>query len=208
MPRLSYPTETVLSNKITRNRIVLSFKDSPRNPLGRRPKGGTLVWTGISRFGRKARMHRIEKRMVHTTPSLPLFRPFRPWKRYKSVGFPGLTAATVTGQCTQQCKLIFKRLREYRLQFLWLSVRVSRNLLEINLQLSSEYVGGRPMATATTPVSEESQKYTKDSIWHFAIDPSLFTRRGRRKMQEKLTGLLSWGNFFPQRVRPLLDISV
>ena len=28
MQRLSYPTETVLSNKITRNRIALSFKDS------------------------------------------------------------------------------------------------------------------------------------------------------------------------------------
>ena len=38
MQRLSYQTETVLSNKITRNRIVLSFKDSPRKPLGRRPK--------------------------------------------------------------------------------------------------------------------------------------------------------------------------
>ena len=37
MQRLSYPTETVLSNKITRNRTVLSFKDSPRKPLGRRP---------------------------------------------------------------------------------------------------------------------------------------------------------------------------
>ena len=30
MQRLSYPTETVLSNKIIRNRIVLSVKDSPR----------------------------------------------------------------------------------------------------------------------------------------------------------------------------------
>ena len=29
MLRLSYPTETVLSNKITRNIIVLSFKDIP-----------------------------------------------------------------------------------------------------------------------------------------------------------------------------------
>ena len=35
--RLSYLTETVLSNKITRNRIVPSFKNSPREPLGRRP---------------------------------------------------------------------------------------------------------------------------------------------------------------------------
>ena len=34
MLRLSYPTETVLSN---RNRIVLSFKDSPRKPLRRQP---------------------------------------------------------------------------------------------------------------------------------------------------------------------------
>ena len=32
MQRLSYLTETVFSNKITRNRIVLSFKDSTRKP--------------------------------------------------------------------------------------------------------------------------------------------------------------------------------
>ena len=37
MQRLSYPTEIVISNKVTRNRIVLSFKNSPRKPLGRRP---------------------------------------------------------------------------------------------------------------------------------------------------------------------------
>ena len=37
MERLSHPTETVLSNKIIREIIVLSFKDSPRKPLGRRP---------------------------------------------------------------------------------------------------------------------------------------------------------------------------
>ena len=37
MQRLSFPTETVLSNKITKNRIVLSFKDSPQKPLRRRP---------------------------------------------------------------------------------------------------------------------------------------------------------------------------
>ena len=37
MQRRSYPTEAVLSNKITRNRIALSFKDSPRKRLGRRP---------------------------------------------------------------------------------------------------------------------------------------------------------------------------
>ena len=36
MQILSYPTETVLCNKITRNRIVLSFKDCPRKPLRRR----------------------------------------------------------------------------------------------------------------------------------------------------------------------------
>ena len=33
MERLSYPTETVLPNKITRNKIVLAFKDSPRKSL-------------------------------------------------------------------------------------------------------------------------------------------------------------------------------
>ena len=37
MQRLSYPTENVLSNKITRNNIVLSFKDSPQKPLRRQP---------------------------------------------------------------------------------------------------------------------------------------------------------------------------
>ena len=39
MQSLSYPTKTVLSNKITRNRIVLSSKDSPRKLLRRRPYG-------------------------------------------------------------------------------------------------------------------------------------------------------------------------
>ena len=33
-----YLTETVLCNTITRNIIVLSFKDSLRKPLGRRPR--------------------------------------------------------------------------------------------------------------------------------------------------------------------------
>ena len=37
MQRLSYLTETTLSIKITKNRRVLSFKDSPRKPLRRRP---------------------------------------------------------------------------------------------------------------------------------------------------------------------------
>ena len=37
MQRLSYPAETVLSNKIASNRIVPSFKYSPGKPLGRRP---------------------------------------------------------------------------------------------------------------------------------------------------------------------------
>ena len=37
MQILSYLTETVLSNNITRNRIVLSFKDSPIKPLRQRP---------------------------------------------------------------------------------------------------------------------------------------------------------------------------
>ena len=40
MQRLFYPTETVLFNKITKKGIVLSFRDSPRKPLGRRPSDG------------------------------------------------------------------------------------------------------------------------------------------------------------------------
>ena len=43
MQRMSYLTETVLPSKITRNILVLSFKDSPRKPLGRRPKGCSAV---------------------------------------------------------------------------------------------------------------------------------------------------------------------
>ena len=35
---LFYPSETVLSKKITRKRMVLSFKDSPWKPLGGRPR--------------------------------------------------------------------------------------------------------------------------------------------------------------------------
>ena len=36
MQRPSYPTETVLSNKITKKKIVPSFKDSPQKTLRRR----------------------------------------------------------------------------------------------------------------------------------------------------------------------------
>ena len=43
MQRLSYPSEIVLSNNITRNRIVPSFKDSPRKPLRRRPENEEKV---------------------------------------------------------------------------------------------------------------------------------------------------------------------
>ena len=35
--KTSYLTETVLSNNIIRNRIDLSFKDSPEKPIGLRP---------------------------------------------------------------------------------------------------------------------------------------------------------------------------
>ena len=47
MQRLSYPTETVLSTKTTRNIIVLSFKDSPREPLRRRPLIRQNWWESI-----------------------------------------------------------------------------------------------------------------------------------------------------------------
>ena len=39
MQILSYPIVTALCNKITRNRTIPLFKDSPRKPLGRRPSG-------------------------------------------------------------------------------------------------------------------------------------------------------------------------
>ena len=57
MQRLSYPTEAVLSKKITRNRLVLSFKDCPRKPLGRRP-----IVTCVCQFS--ARRH-IRNSLTH-----------------------------------------------------------------------------------------------------------------------------------------------
>ena len=59
MHGLSYPTATewnVLSNKITKARIVISFKDSPRRPLGRRgdlssraaPSSSSQTWSRSS----------------------------------------------------------------------------------------------------------------------------------------------------------------
>ena len=48
MERLSYPTETVLSDKISRSRIVLSCKDSPRKPLGRRSREKSVSCVGRS----------------------------------------------------------------------------------------------------------------------------------------------------------------
>ena len=50
MERLSYLTETVLSNMITRNRIVLSLKDSPRKPLRRRPINASHHYNGSKLF--------------------------------------------------------------------------------------------------------------------------------------------------------------
>ena len=47
MQRLFYPTETVLSNKITKHRTVLSFKDSPRKPSGRRPLDSVRINSGV-----------------------------------------------------------------------------------------------------------------------------------------------------------------
>ena len=61
MQRLSYLTETVLSNKIAKNTIVLSFKDSPRKPFGSQPPHyAEYVW------GRRP------------PPFLPSFLPFFP----------------------------------------------------------------------------------------------------------------------------------
>ena len=57
MQRLSYPTETVLTNKINGNRIVLSFKDGHRKPLGTRGEslyrtvGDSVNIMTISLFG-------------------------------------------------------------------------------------------------------------------------------------------------------------
>ena len=58
---LSYPTETVLSNDIARNRIVLSFKDSPQKPLGRRP----LPLLGIGPPPRSATARSLTRRHRH-----------------------------------------------------------------------------------------------------------------------------------------------
>ena len=77
MQRLSYPTETVYSNKITRNRIVLSFKVCPRKPLGRRPCGGVvggnmdaLQGRGTVRFRKEGRRISEFPPFKHCAPSL------------------------------------------------------------------------------------------------------------------------------------------
>ena len=49
MLRLSYPSETVLCSKFSRNRIVLSFRESPRKTLGQRPEGQTYVGANVYR---------------------------------------------------------------------------------------------------------------------------------------------------------------
>ena len=72
MLRQSYPTETVLSNKITRNILVLSFKNSPRKVLGRRtaigsgtkhvPHAGAAIKTKNLRILRKGKSERERER--------------------------------------------------------------------------------------------------------------------------------------------------
>ena len=62
MKRVSDPTDTVFSNKITRSRIVLSCKDSPRKPLGRRPADSGLSESG----GHENEMEREHNEKVKT----------------------------------------------------------------------------------------------------------------------------------------------
>ena len=75
MQRQSYPTETVLSNKITENRIVLSFQDSPRKPLRRRPKKekGKLIKMAAQKAAQVAINvnHRKDTEPGMETPLLP-----------------------------------------------------------------------------------------------------------------------------------------
>ena len=67
MQRLSYQTENVLSNKSTRNRIVLSYKDSPRKPLGRRPREAAAAHraTEFKPGGKKSGRGLIADQKVH-----------------------------------------------------------------------------------------------------------------------------------------------
>ena len=76
MQRPSYPTETVLSNNTARNRIVLSFKDSSRKPLGRRPtniKGHRVELSGREKQCLKIDCNTFSSTLsLHTPfPSLP-----------------------------------------------------------------------------------------------------------------------------------------
>ena len=69
MQRLPYPTETVLSNKITRNRIFLSFKDSPRKPLRRRPSVLPRQWRkGDKMYRARERERERERPSTSTVP--------------------------------------------------------------------------------------------------------------------------------------------
>ena len=75
MLRLAYLTETVLSNEIAKNRIALSFKDSPGKPLRRRPivvmQNCEAVAIGLS-IKHSARAFQVTKSdMICNTPPSP-----------------------------------------------------------------------------------------------------------------------------------------
>ena len=85
MQRLSYPTLTVLSNEITRNRIVLSFKDSPRKPLRRRPRNATSakqcpIWRVIFVVSQVSSLLVLSRLLVFHVPTISFYgHPIGSW---------------------------------------------------------------------------------------------------------------------------------
>ena len=89
MQRLSYPTETVLSNKNTRNRIVLSFKNSPWKALGYPASCPSISWL------KEEKDPKIHYTKISSRTASPAARWDRPpwaswsWSRWKCWPAPG-----------------------------------------------------------------------------------------------------------------------
>ena len=90
MQRLSYPTETVLSNKIIRNELVPSFKDSHRKPLVRGPPVHPL-----NSYGHVSRIAHLRTCTCHFNAASLYREKHAPQQHDNSVKFHGKFIDTV-----------------------------------------------------------------------------------------------------------------
>ena len=121
-------------------------------------------------------MHWIEKRMDGGADAFSLYLPpISSLVEIQSDGFPGAQWSVNTQQSLIGC------------------VKLAQG--GIHTIFRREVCSAWKVNYGPLPFPIKAKKYAKDSIWHFEIDPNLFTRRGTRKMHGKLTALGSWGSF-------------